>query len=118
LLLMDEPFASLDAIVRHRLTSDLLTWVERERMTVLLVTHDLEEALSLSDEVLLMGGGPRSRVRHRYQVPLPRPRDLVEVRTHPAFGPLARRLWQDLASEVGGLDIPTAAVGRRHGAAE
>jgi NitT/TauT family transport system ATP-binding protein len=106
LLLMDEPFASLDAIVRHRLTADLLTWVERERLTVLLVTHDLEEALTLSDEVLLLAGGPRAKVRRRFDVPLPRPRDLVGARTHPAFVPLLRDLWETMADEV---DAGTAA---------
>lgn len=100
LLLMDEPFASLDAIVRHRLTQDLLEWVERERLTVLLVTHDLEEAVSLSDEVHLLSGGPRARIRERYAVPLPRPRDLLAARAHPAFAPLLRRIWEDLAEEV------------------
>ena len=115
LLLMDEPFASLDAIVRHRLTADLLTWVERERLTVLLVTHDLEEALTLSDEVLLLAGGPRASVRRRFDVPLPRPRDLVGARTHPAFAPLLRDLWEMMADEV---DAGTAAgaAGERPGA--
>jgi NitT/TauT family transport system ATP-binding protein len=102
LLLMDEPFASLDAIVRHRLTADLLSWVERERLTVLLVTHDLEEALTLSDEVVLLAGGPRARVREHFSVPLPRPRDVLAARTHHAFAPLLRRLWRDLAREVDG----------------
>lgn len=102
LLLMDEPFASLDAIVRHRITQELLTWVERERLTVLLVTHDLEEALSLSDKIYLLSQGPRAQIRQAYEVPLPRPRDLVESRTHPAFAPLLTRLWRDLAQEVDG----------------
>lgn len=100
LLLMDEPFSSLDAIVRHRLTEDLLGWVERERLTVLLVTHDLEEAISLSDRVLLLSGGPRARVVERYDVPLPRPRDLLAAKTHPSFGPLLRTIWEDLEREV------------------
>lgn len=100
LLLMDEPFSSLDAIVRNRLTEHLLRWVERERLTVLLVTHDLEEAISLSDEVCLLSGGPRARVRERYDVPLPRPRDLLAARTHPSFGPLLRTIWKDLEREV------------------
>lgn len=105
LLLMDEPFASLDAIVRHRITEDLLGWVEREHLTVLLVTHDLEEALTLSDAVYLLSRGPRARVRERYEVPLPRPRDLVRSRLHPAFGPLLERLWDDLSDEVGGAEV-------------
>lgn len=102
LLLMDEPFASLDAIVRHRITAELLEWVERERLTVLLVTHDLEEALTLSDSVYLLSRGPRARIRQRYEVPIPRPRDLVRSRIHPAFASLLERLWDDLSEEVGG----------------
>jgi NitT/TauT family transport system ATP-binding protein len=100
LLLMDEPFASLDAIVRARITQELMDWVERERITVLLVTHDLEEALSASDVVYLLSQGPRARIRARYDVPIPRPRKLIETRKHPAFGTLLDRLWQDLADEV------------------
>lgn len=100
LLLMDEPFASLDAIVRARITVELLNWVERERLTVLLVTHDLEEAISLSDVVYLLSQGPRASIRERYDISLPRPRDPVETRTHAAFAPLLRRLWDDLAAEV------------------
>ena len=100
LLLMDEPFASLDAIVRRRITEDVLGWVERERLTVLLVTHDLEEALTLSDTVYLLSSGPRAHVRERYRVPIARPRDLLQTRTDPAFAPLLKRLWDDLSSEV------------------
>jgi sulfonate transport system ATP-binding protein len=99
LLLMDEPFASLDAIVRHRITQDLLDLVEGEKISVLLVTHDLEEALVLSD-VYLLGQGPRARVRQRYEVSIPRPRDIMKARTNPAFAPLLERLWQDLSAEV------------------
>jgi NitT/TauT family transport system ATP-binding protein len=100
ILLMDEPFASLDAIVRARVTQELMDWVERERMTVLLVTHDLEEALSVSDVVYLLSQGPRAHVRARYDVPLARPRDLLRARLDPQFGPLLDRLWRDLESEV------------------
>ena len=105
LLLMDEPFASLDAIVRHRITEDLLGWVEHEHLTVLLVTHDLEEAQVLSDVVYLLSQGPRARVRERYEIPIPRPRDLVKSRMHPSFNPLLERLWRDLSEEVGGAEV-------------
>jgi NitT/TauT family transport system ATP-binding protein len=101
LLLMDEPFASLDAIVRHHVTQDLLDWVERERIAVLLVTHDLEEAQALSDTVCLLSRGPRATIGHRYPVRIPRPRDLIGVRGHPTFAPLLQRIWQDLSVEVG-----------------
>jgi NitT/TauT family transport system ATP-binding protein len=100
LLLMDEPFAALDAIVRHRITQDLLDLVEGEKISVLLVTHDLEEALVLSDVVYLLGQGPRARVRQHYAVPIPRPRDIVKTRTIPSFAPLLERLWLDLSAEV------------------
>lgn len=100
LLLMDEPFASLDAIMRARITQELVEWVEREGISVLLVTHDLEEALSVSDTVYLLSQGPRAHIRSRYPVPIPRPRKLLETRTHPAFASLLERLWRDLAEEV------------------
>jgi len=100
LILMDEPFASLDAIVRARIVQDVVTLVERERISVLLVTHDLEEAISLSDEVYLLSRGPRARIIQHYPVPIPRPRDPVRSRTHAAFAPLYERLWADLSREV------------------
>jgi NitT/TauT family transport system ATP-binding protein len=99
-ILMDEPFASLDAIVRARIVQDVVALVERGRISVLLVTHDLEEALSLSDEVYLLSRGPRARITQRYEVPIPRPRDPVLSRTHPAFAPLYERLWADLSRQV------------------
>jgi NitT/TauT family transport system ATP-binding protein len=100
LLLMDEPFASLDAIVRARISQEVVELVEREKISVLLVTHDLEEAIGLSDAVYLLSQGPRARVTERYNVPMPRPRDLVRARTHPAFAPLLEKLWSDLSREV------------------
>jgi NitT/TauT family transport system ATP-binding protein len=101
LLLMDEPFASLDAIVRARIIQDVAELVEREGISVLLVTHDLEEAISLSDVVYLLSQGPRARVIEDYAVPIPRPRDPVRARTNPAFAPLFNRIWTDLSRQVG-----------------
>ena len=107
LLLMDEPFAALDAIVRTRITQDLLDWVEREQLTVLLVTHDLEEAISVSDEVHVLGQGPRATIRARHAIDIPRPRNVLEVRRHPDFGPLLQTLWDELAGEVAEEGIAT-----------
>lgn len=104
LLLMDEPFASLDAIVRTRITQELLGWVEREHLTVLLVTHDLEEAISASDTVYVLSQGPRAAIRARHEVPIARPRNVLESRRHPVFGPLLRRLWDDLSGEPTPVD--------------
>ena len=100
LLLMDEPFASLDAIVRARIIQDVAELVERGGISVLLVTHDLEEAISLSDVVYLLSQGPRARVIEDYAVPIPRPRDPVRARTNPAFAPLFNRIWTDLSRQV------------------
>ena len=106
LLLMDEPFAALDAIVRHHVTQDLLDWVERERIAVLLVTHDLEEAQALSDVVNLLSRGPRARIAHRYPVDIARPRNLIAVRGDPSFAPLLERIWDDLSLEVDTPAVP------------
>ena len=93
---MDEPFASLDAIVRTRITEELIGWVEREGLTVLLVTHDLEEAISLSDVVYVLSQGPRASVRARHEVKIERPRHVLQARSHPDFAPLLGRLWEEL----------------------
>jgi NitT/TauT family transport system ATP-binding protein len=100
LLLMDEPFSSLDAIVRARISQELVELVEREKISVLLVTHDLEEAISLSDAVYLLSHGPRARITEQYSVPIPRPRELLRAHMHHAFAPLLERLWRDLSREV------------------
>lgn len=100
LLLMDEPFASLDAILRTEVTRDLLRLVEGEGIAVLLVTHDLEEAIALADRIYLLSKGPRARVAKAYRVPFPRPRDPVAVRAEPRFGALLKELWQDLEEVV------------------
>jgi NitT/TauT family transport system ATP-binding protein len=108
LLLMDEPFAALDAIVRTRITQELLNWVEREHLSVLLVTHDLEEALTVSDTVYLLSQGPRARVQTSYEVPIPRPRNIVASRRHPSFGPLLERLWNDMSDAMSSPQIEPA----------
>ena len=95
-----EEDASLDAIVRARIIQDVAGLVERERISVLLVTHDLEEAISLSDVVYLLSQGPRARIIEDYAVSIPRPRDPMLARTHPAFAPLYEKLWADLSREV------------------
>lgn len=102
LILMDEPFASLDAIVRTKIIQDVVQLVERKKIAVLLVTHDLEEAISLSDVVYLLSQGPRAKISQKYTIPIPRPRDLVRARLHPAYAPLLEKLWTDLSHEVEG----------------
>jgi NitT/TauT family transport system ATP-binding protein len=100
MLLMDEPFSALDIHTRLRMESELLQLWSGSRKTVLFVTHDLEEAIALSDEVAVLSAGPGSRLVNRYQVSLPRPRDLIDIRTQPAFIDLYRHIWTDLRQEV------------------
>ena len=102
---MDEPFASLDAIVRTRITQELLNWVEREHLSVLLVTHDLEEALTVSDTVYLLPQGPKARVLNSYNVSIPRPRDIFSSRRHPSFGPMLEQLWNDMSDAMNGAEF-------------
>jgi len=109
LLLMDEPYSALDVQTRALLENDLLSLVEGERgMTVLFVTHDLEEAIALSDRVILLGAGPGARVRADHAVPLPRPRDVGAIRSHPAFGEIYGALWEGLRAEVSATFAPSA----------
>jgi len=104
LLLMDEPFSALDVHTRLRMETELLTLWEATAAspskTVVFVTHDLEEAIALADDVIVLSAGPAARVVARHQVTLDRPRDLMELRTAPAFIELYRALWVVLREEV------------------
>jgi ABC-type nitrate/sulfonate/bicarbonate transport system ATPase subunit len=73
-LLLDEPFGALDSITRRELQDLVLDLWEQDRKTVILVTHDIDEALYLSDRIILMTDGPESRVGKEIDVTLPRPR--------------------------------------------
>jgi NitT/TauT family transport system ATP-binding protein len=104
ILLMDEPFSALDVHTRQRMESELLAlWEEGsggQRRTVLFVTHDLEEAIALADEVVVLSAGPGSRIVARHRVALERPRDLLELRTSEAFIDLYKSVWSVLRDEV------------------
>jgi NitT/TauT family transport system ATP-binding protein len=97
-LLMDEPFASLDAQTRLVLQQELLASFERSHKSVVYVTHDIEEAVVMGDRVLVMSGRP-GRIQDEIVVPLPRPRNLLE-RADPRIPEIERRIWQQLESEV------------------
>lgn len=93
LILMDEPYGALDAQMRHRLQAQLLeTWSTGDK-TIVFVTHDLDEALLLADEIVVFASRP-GRIVYRSQVDLPRPRDLTSLRTDPGFGELWHDLWK------------------------
>ncbi len=100
ILLMDEPFAALDVQTRALMENDLLTIWQEDRKTVVFVTHDLEEAISLSDRVLVLSAGPGAHVIGSHPITLPRPRDVTEIRLHPAFLEIYRTIWERLRGEV------------------
>ncbi len=100
ILLMDEPFGPLDAQTRQIMGNLLLDLWSADKKAVLFVTHDLEEAIALSDRVVIMSAGPASRIIGDWRVPLPRPRDIAEVKLDPAFHDLHREIWHSLKSEV------------------
>lgn len=100
ILLMDEPFSALDAQTRTLMEQELLTLAQEVGATVLFVTHDLEEAIALSDRVVLFTAGPRARLKSDYDVPLGQPRNVVEARFMPGFDETYARLWSDLKAEV------------------
>jgi NitT/TauT family transport system ATP-binding protein len=100
ILLMDEPFGPLDAQTRQIMGNLLLDLWSADRKAVLFVTHDLEEAIALSDRVVIMSAGPAARIIGDWRVPLARPRDISEVKLDPAFHDLHREIWHMLKSEV------------------
>ncbi|HTK29946.1 MAG TPA: ABC transporter ATP-binding protein [Vicinamibacterales bacterium] len=100
IVLMDEPFSALDVHTRNRMESELLGLWEGSGKTVVFVTHDLEEAIALADEVVVLSAGPASRNVSAHRIDLERPRDLFELRTAPAFLDLYASIWADLRDEV------------------
>jgi NitT/TauT family transport system ATP-binding protein len=100
IVLMDEPFGALDVHTRQRMEGEILDlWAESGK-TVLFITHDLEEAIALSDDVVVLSAGPGSRIVGRHSVDLPRPRNLIDLKTDPRFTELYRVIWSDLRQEV------------------
>jgi NitT/TauT family transport system ATP-binding protein len=100
ILLMDEPFGPLDAQTRQIMGNLLLDLWSADRKAVLFVTHDLEEAIALSDRVVIMSAGPAARIIGDWKVPLARPRDISEVKLDKVFHELHREIWHALKAEV------------------
>jgi len=100
ILLMDEPFSALDVQTRQLMENELLALWSVDRKSVLFITHDLEEAISLSDRVVVLSAGPATRPLGEFPVDLPRPRDVAEIRMTPRFVELHEAIWKVLRSEV------------------
>jgi NitT/TauT family transport system ATP-binding protein len=100
IILMDEPFSALDIQTRQLMENELLQlWAEKKK-AVLFITHDLDEAIALSDRVVVMSAGPGSRPIGDFVVDLERPRDVAEVRVTPRFIELHQAIWAVLRDEV------------------
>ena len=100
IILMDEPFSALDVQTRQLMENELLELWAAKRKAVLFITHDLDEAIALSDRVIVLSAGPAARPIGEFQVDLARPRDVAEVRTAPRFIELHRAIWAVLREEV------------------
>ena len=99
ILLMDEPFASVDAQTREVLQEELLQLHERERKTMLFITHSIDEAIILGDRVAVMGSRP-GRIKEILLVDFPRPRNPASVRAHSRYAELRNHIWEELRPSV------------------
>ncbi|MEB3230567.1 MAG: ABC transporter ATP-binding protein [Leptolyngbyaceae bacterium] len=100
ILLMDEPFGALDALTRGFLQDEVERIWEQKRKTVIMITHSIEEALLLSDRIVMMTRGPAARVNEVLDVPFPRPRNREEIEQHPAYHELKMEMESHLFRET------------------
>ncbi|MEO1508329.1 MAG: ABC transporter ATP-binding protein [Cyanobacteria bacterium J06633_23] len=100
ILLMDEPFGALDALTRGFLQSEVERIWEQQRKTVIMITHSIEEALLLSDRIVMMTRGPAARVDEILEVPFPRPRNRETIDQHPAYHDLKAEMESHLFRET------------------
>ena len=100
IILMDEPFSALDIQTRQLMENEVLALWAAKRKAVLFITHDLDEAIAMSDRVVVMSAGPASRPIGEFAVDLARPRDVAEIKTSPRFVELHAAIWAVLRDEV------------------
>jgi NitT/TauT family transport system ATP-binding protein len=100
IILMDEPFSALDIQTRQLMENELLElWAEKQK-AVLFITHDLDEAIAMSDRVVVLSAGPASHPIGEFAIDMPRPRDVAEIKSTPRFIELHRAIWDVLREEV------------------
>ncbi len=100
IILMDEPFSALDIQTRQLMENEVLEIWMAQRKAVLFITHDLDEAIAMSDRVVVLSAGPGTHPMGEFHVDLPRPRDVAEVRNDPRFVELHAAIWAVLRDEV------------------
>jgi NitT/TauT family transport system ATP-binding protein len=113
ILLMDEPFSALDVQTRAIMSNELLELWDLTRPAVVFVTHDLEEAIALADKVVVLTAGPGGTVKATFDIDLPRPRVVQEIRFERRFVDLYHQIWEALRSEVDIAYAQTAELDRR-----
>ena len=100
IILMDEPFSALDVQTRQLMENEVLALWAAKKKAVLFITHDLDEAIAMSDRVVCLSAGPASHPIGEFTIDLPRPRDVAEVRVTPRFVELHQAIWSVLREEV------------------
>lgn len=100
IILMDEPFSALDIQTRQLMENEVLDLWAAKRKAVLFITHDLDEAIAMSDRVVVLSAGPATHPIGEFGIDLPRPRDVAEIRSHPRFVELHAQIWGVLREEV------------------
>ncbi|MBE0595186.1 MAG: ABC transporter ATP-binding protein [Gemmatimonadales bacterium] len=100
IILMDEPFSALDIQTRQLMENELLELWQSKRKAVLFITHDLDEAIAMSDRVVVLSAGPASHPIGEFTIDIPRPRDVAEVKSTPRFLELHAAIWRVLRDEV------------------
>ncbi|NYT24784.1 ABC transporter ATP-binding protein [Alcaligenaceae bacterium] len=100
IILMDEPFSALDIQTRQLMENEVLDLWMAKRKAVLFITHDLDEAIAMSDRVIVLSAGPATHPIGEFVIDIPRPRDVAEVRSQPRFVELHKAIWDVLREEV------------------
>jgi len=100
IILMDEPFSALDIQTRQLMENEVLDLWAQKKKAVLFITHDLDEAIAMSDRVVVLSAGPASHPIGEFVIDLARPRDVAEVRATPRFIELHKAIWDVLREEV------------------
>jgi NitT/TauT family transport system ATP-binding protein len=100
IILMDEPFSALDIQTRQLMENEVLALWSAQKKAVLFITHDLDEAIGMSDRVVVLSAGPATHPIGEFMIDLPRPRDVAEIRTDPRFVELHAQIWAVLRDEV------------------
>ena len=104
IIFMDEPFSALDVQTRQLMENELLQLCQvsatQKGKSVLFITHDLDEAIAMSDRVIVMSAGPASHPIGNFEIDLPKPRDVAEIKSNPRFHEYYSQIWDVLRSEV------------------